>query len=63
VDNTPLLMSIEDAARFVGGIGTGTLRRWCAEGLPYVRAGRGGKKLFDPKDLRKYVERLKESVQ
>jgi hypothetical protein len=60
--NTPLLLSIEDASCFVG-VGQGTLRRWCAEGLPFVRGGRGGKKMFDPADLKRYVERLKETVQ
>jgi excisionase family DNA binding protein len=60
---TPLLLDSNAAAEFVG-IGVGTLRSWVQEGsLPFIRAGRGGKKMFDPRDLRKHVERLKEIVQ
>jgi Helix-turn-helix domain len=56
----PLLLDITRAAEVVG-VGEGVLRGWCAEGLPFVRAGRGGKKLFTRRDLERWVERLKEA--
>lgn len=58
----PLLLDGPAAAAFVG-VGEGVLRRWVQEGLPFVKAGRGGKKMFAPQDLKKFVERLKETVQ
>jgi len=57
----PLLLDVRAAAAFVG-VGSGVIRHWCADGLPFVRAGRGGKKLFMRRDLEKWVERLKESA-
>lgn len=57
----PLLIDVHGAAAYVG-VGTGTIRRWTADGLPFVRAGRCGKKLYDRADLRRFVERLKESA-
>jgi excisionase family DNA binding protein len=57
----PLLIDIAAAAKLTG-TSVGTLRRWVADGLPYVRAGAGGKKLFDPGDLRKWIETQKEAV-
>jgi hypothetical protein len=61
-DTQPLLLDITAAARFVG-VGSGVIRGWITEGLPFVRAGRGGKKMFSPTDLKKFVERNKETVQ
>jgi excisionase family DNA binding protein len=58
----PLLIDAREAARFVG-VTSNTIRRWCAEGLPFARAGKGGKKMFIRADLRKWVERLKEAVE
>lgn len=58
----PLLMDINAAAALIG-IGTGVLRRWVSDGLPYVRAGRGGRKMFARRDLEKFVERRKESTE
>ena len=55
----PLLMDITHAASFVG-VGVGVLRGWVADGLPFIRAGRGGKKMFARRDLERWVERLKE---
>jgi predicted site-specific integrase-resolvase len=57
----PLLMDINAAATFIG-IGPGVLRRWVSDGLPFVRAGRGGRKLFTRRDLERFVERRKESA-
>jgi hypothetical protein len=39
----PLLLDVNAAARFVG-VGSCVIRGWVAEGLPFVRAGRGGKR-------------------
>ena len=61
-DATPLLLDINASARFIG-VGIGVIRGWVSEGLPFVRAGRGGKKMFDPRDLKKFVEKKKETVQ
>jgi hypothetical protein len=61
-DTTPLLLDINAAARFVG-VGAGVIRGWVIDGLPFVRAGRGGKKMFSPLDLKRFVERKKESTQ
>jgi len=40
----PLLLDTLAAAAFVG-VGKGVIRRWVSEGLPFVRAGSGGKKM------------------
>jgi hypothetical protein len=58
----PLLLDAPSAAAFVG-VQVGVLRRWIHDGLPFVRGGRGGKKLFARRDLERFVERLKETVQ
>jgi excisionase family DNA binding protein len=60
--NTPLLLDTRGAAALVG-VQPGVLRRWVHDGLPFVRAGRGGRKMFTRRDLEKWVERLKETVQ
>lgn len=57
---TPLLLDINGAATFLG-VGVGVIRGWVADGLPFVRAGRGGKKMFVRRDLEKWIERRKES--
>ncbi|MFI5117192.1 MAG: helix-turn-helix domain-containing protein [Terriglobales bacterium] len=57
-----LLLDTSAAAAFVG-VGTGVLRRWVAEGLPFVRGGRGGRKLFTRRDIERWIERNKESAQ
>jgi len=59
---TPLLIDIRAAAQLVG-VGTGVIRGWINDGLPFVRAGRGGRKMFDPRDLKKFVEKRKEILQ
>ena len=59
---TPLLLDTRGAAALVG-VQPGVLRRWVQDGLPFVRAGRGGRKMFTRRDLEKWVERLKETVQ
>jgi hypothetical protein len=56
-----LLIDTNAAAAFVGTI-PGVIRGWVAEGLPFVRAGRGGKKLFGRRDLERWIERLKEKA-
>lgn len=61
-DFTPLLLDINAAARFIG-VGPGVLRSWINDGLPFIRAGRGGKKMFAVSDLKKFVERKKEQIQ
>jgi hypothetical protein len=61
-DFIPLLLDINAAARLVG-VGSGVIRGWVADGLPFVRAGRGGKKMFAVSDLKKFVERKKEAIQ
>jgi len=53
------LVDVPTAAS-ITGTSVGTIRRWVADGLPYVRAGAGGKKMFDAADLRKWIERCKE---
>jgi excisionase family DNA binding protein len=55
----PLLLDTPAAAAFVG-VGKGVIRRWVSEGLPFLRGGRGGKKLFTRRDLEKFIERQKE---
>lgn len=56
-----LLLDVRAAAKFLG-VGIGVIRGWSAEGLPFIRGGPGGKKLFTRRDLEKWVERLKESA-
>jgi hypothetical protein len=55
----PLLLDIVGAAAFVG-VGIGVIRGWVSDGLPFLRAGRGGRKMFTRRDLERFVERLKE---
>jgi hypothetical protein len=59
-ENSPSLLIDAKAAALFVGIGEGVLRGWVACGLPFVRAGRGGKKMFARRDLEKWVERVKE---
>lgn len=55
----PLLLDSPRAAELVG-VSVGVLRGWVAGGLPFIRAGRGGRKLFTRRDLEKWIERNKE---
>jgi hypothetical protein len=57
----PLLLDVAAAAAIVG-VGVGVVRGWAADGLPFVRAGRGGKKLFARRDIERWLERLKEQA-
>ena len=57
----PLLLDITRAAAFVG-VGVGVIRGWVLDGLPFVRAGRGGRKMFVRRDLERFVERQKEQA-
>lgn len=57
----PLLIDVAAAAAYVG-VPVSQIRRWTADGLPFVRTGRGGKLYYDRADLRRFVERLKESA-
>jgi hypothetical protein len=59
--SNPLLIDTNAAAAFVGTT-PGVIRGWVAEGLPFLRAGRGGKKLFTRRDLERWIERLKEKA-
>jgi hypothetical protein len=61
-DLQTLLLDINAAARLVG-VGSGVIRGWVTEGLPFIRAGRGGKKMFSPVDLKRFIERQKETIQ
>lgn len=58
----PLLLDTPSAAALVG-VRPGVLRRWVQDGLPFVRAGAGGKKMYVRRDLEKWIERNKETVQ
>jgi len=58
----PMLLDTASAAAVVG-VGIGVIRRWVCDGLPFIRAGRGGKKMFSRRDLEKWIERNKESEQ
>lgn len=57
----PLLVDVRDAAAYLGTT-PGVVRGWVAAGLPFIRAGRGGKKMFTRRDLERWVERQKESA-
>jgi excisionase family DNA binding protein len=57
----PLLIDVARAAALVG-VGVSTIRRWTADGLPFIRGGPGGKKLYARRDLERWIERLKESA-
>ena len=46
----------------VVGVSVGVIRGWVADGLPFLRAGRGGRKMFTRRDLERFVERLKEQA-
>lgn len=59
--NEPLLLDITLAATIVG-VSPSTIRRWTSEGLPFVRGGPGGKKLYCRRDLERWIERLKEQA-
>jgi len=58
----PLLLDIAYAANVVG-VSVSTIRHWTHDGLPFVRGGPGGKKLYARRDLERWIERLKERVQ
>ena len=55
----PLLLDGPAAAEFTG-VSMGVLQRWVTEGLPFVRVGRGGRKMYTRRDLEQFVERRKE---
>jgi hypothetical protein len=55
----PLLLDSPKAAELVG-VSVGVLRGWVAAGLPFIRAGRGGRKLFTRRDLERWIEKQKE---
>lgn len=57
----PLLVDVIGAAAIVG-VSVGVIRGWVADGLPFVRAGRGGRKMFTRRDLERFVERQKEQA-
>jgi excisionase family DNA binding protein len=61
VKTEALLFDINTAAELVG-VGVGVIRAWVRDGLPFVRGGRGGKKLFTRRDLERWIEREKESM-
>lgn len=54
-----LLLDSPRAAELVG-VSVGVLRGWVSQGLPFIRAGRGGRKLFTRKDLERWIEKQKE---
>ena len=56
-----MLLDVAAAAAVVG-VGIGVIRGWVADGLPFVRAGRGGRKMFTRRDLERFVERRKEQA-
>jgi len=58
----PLLIDVARAAEVVG-VSVGVIRGWVSEGLPFVRAGRGGRKMFTRRDLERFIEGLKEQAQ
>jgi len=60
--HAPLPLDSPAAAAFVG-VGIGVLRGWVADGLPFCRAGRGGRKMFTRQDLVRWVERIKEAAE
>jgi excisionase family DNA binding protein len=62
VKTEALLLDMNTAAEYVG-VGVGVVRSWVRDGLPFVRGGRGGKKLFTRRDLERWIERLKESTE
>jgi len=55
----PLLLDSPRAAAFAG-VSVGVIRGWVSQGLPFVRAGRGGRKMFTRRDLERWVEKQKE---
>jgi len=57
----PLLFDTARAAQVVG-VSVGVIRGWVADGLPFMRAGRGGRKMFTRRDLERFVERQKEQA-
>lgn len=59
---TESLLLDSKAAAALTGVGVGVIRSWVSDGLPFVRAGRGGKKMFTRRDLEKWIERNKESA-
>jgi len=57
----PILLDSAAAAGYVG-VSVGVIRGWVGAGLPFIRAGRGGRKMFTRRDLEKWVERNKETA-
>jgi len=57
----PILLDSVAAAVYVG-VSVGVIRGWVSLGLPFIRAGRGGRKMFTRRDLEKWVERNKETA-
>lgn len=57
----PLYIDVVAAAAYIG-VSVCQIRKWTADGLPFLPGGRGGKKLYERADLRRWAERLKESV-
>ncbi len=48
------LLSVAEAARYLGGIHTSTIRRWCGERkLPYIKVG--GRTMFRRTALDAYI--------
>jgi DNA-binding transcriptional MerR regulator len=58
----PLLLDINKAATLTG-VSTSTLRHWTTDGLPFIRGGPGGKKLYCRRDIERFVESLKECAE
>ena len=58
----PLLIDISRAA-LIAGVSASSIRKWTADGLPFVRAGAGGKKMYARRDIERFIERLKERVE
>jgi DNA-binding transcriptional MerR regulator len=58
----PLLLDINRAALVVG-VSISTIRTWSAEGLPFVRGGPGGRKMYRRRDLERHIERRMERTE
>lgn len=57
----PLLVDVTRAAAIVG-VSISTIRHWTSDGLPFVRGGSGGKKMYCRRDLERWIERLKDQA-
>ena len=58
----PILLDIARAAAVVG-VSPSTIRKWTAEGLPFIRGGPGGRKMYRRRDLERHIERRVERVE